>query len=115
MCKRIAKLVTGIQKPTYRRGAKYKGDKCIVVNAEKIQLRGRELKYRKIKYHTGHPGGLIEIPFVNVLERKPEFLIYHGVHKKMNADKIRERIMKKFLYVYSGPEVKYKNFLPNVI
>ena len=36
MCKRIARIITGWHKPTYRRGSKYKGDLCIVVNADKI-------------------------------------------------------------------------------
>ena len=73
------------------------------------------MKYRKVKYHTGSPGGLIEIPFYDVLERKPESLIFYGVHKKMNPDKIREKIMKERLQVYVGPEIKKYSFLPNVI
>lgn len=36
MCKRIAKIMTGWHKPIYKRGLKYKGDKCYVVNADKI-------------------------------------------------------------------------------
>lgn len=33
----------------------------------------------------------------------------------MDANRIRERLLKKFLYVYTGPNVKNIDFLPNVI
>ena len=115
MCKRIGKLIIGSHKPTYKKSNKFKGDICIVVNAEKIQLKGRELRFRKFKYHTGSPGGLIEKSFIELLENKPESLIFYGVHKQMEANRVREGAMKRCLKVYTGPEVKYADFLPNVI
>jgi hypothetical protein len=74
---------------------------------------GRRLKYKRMKYHTGHPGGLKSIPYTLLIHRKPEYVFYRGVYKQLPRNKLRFAILKN-LYVYTGPEVKYADFLPNV-
>lgn len=63
ICKRAAIYSRGAYKPSFQPGMKNKGDQVIIVNAEKVRFKGRELLKRKYFYHTGAPGGLKEFTY----------------------------------------------------
>lgn len=42
MCQRIARLITGKHKPTFKNNEGGKGDLCVVVNAENIRFTGKK-------------------------------------------------------------------------
>lgn len=111
---RAAEYLRGKNKPTYTRRFAGQGDIVIVVNADRITMPGRRLKYKRMKYHTGHPGGLKSVAYTFLMRRKPEYVFYRGVYKQLPRNKLRFAILKN-LYVYTGPEVKYADFLPNVV
>ena len=86
----------------------------IIVNAEKLRMPRDRLRFKKVKYHSGHPGGLKSFPFSYLVVKKPEYLFYRAVYKQLPKNLIRFEILKN-LFVYQGPEVPYGDFLPNVI
>lgn len=111
---RAAVLLRGKHKPTYcRKKTQVQGDVVIVVNADKITMPGRRLKNKRMKYHSGHPGGLKSISYVYLMHKKPEYVFYRGVYKQLPRNRIRLQQLKN-LYVYTGPEIPYADFLPNV-
>jgi large subunit ribosomal protein L13 len=110
---RASIYLRGKHKPTYRNTKYTQGDVVIIVNAEKMTMPGTRLKFKKVKYHTGHPGGIRAIPFTYLLHKKPEYLFYRGVYKNLPRNLIRFRLLKN-LHVYQGPEVPLMDFLPNV-
>lgn len=110
---RAAQYLRGKQRPTYTRRFAGQGDIVIVVNAEKLTMPGSRLRFKKMKYHTGHPGGLVSKAYTYLIHKKPEYIFFRGVYKQLPRNKLRFDILKN-LYVYEGPEVKYADFLPSV-
>jgi len=79
------------------------GDFVVVVNAGKVKLTGQKLKQKKYYYHSGYPGGLKEISYENLLERKPEFPIRKAVRGMLPKNRLGRKLLKK-LKVYAGPD-----------
>lgn len=113
LCKRAAFYLTGRHKPIFKPNKSDGGDMVIIANAENLRMYGDKLKYKKLRYHTGHPGGLKTKYFKEYVIKKPEFIFYYGVYKQLPKNQLRFRFMDN-LFVYKGPEVEYDDFLPNV-
>jgi len=48
------------------------GDYVVVKNAKKVRVTGRKAEQKLYRHHTQFPGGLKEIPYATMLDRKPE-------------------------------------------
>jgi large subunit ribosomal protein L13 len=55
------------------------GDYVIVINAQEIKLTGDKLNQKMFRYHTGYPGGLKEMDYRTLLQKKPEKAIEAAV------------------------------------
>ena len=71
---RIADELRGKNKPQYTPHVDT-GNFVIVVNAEKIQVTGKKLDTKMVRWHTGYPGGLKERTLRQQLERRPTELV----------------------------------------
>jgi ribosomal protein L13 len=69
----VAAILRGKHKPTYTPHVDT-GDFVIVINAEKIQLTGNKLLQKKLRHHSGYPGGLKEVDYKTLLQKRPEKL-----------------------------------------
>ena len=98
----IAKILRGKNKPTYTPHVDT-GDHVIVLNAGKVKLTGKKLDQKYYRYHTGYPGGLKEIKYKELLEKKPEMAITLAV-KGMLPKNTLGRNMAKKMRVYAGNE-----------
>lgn len=98
----IAKILRGKHKPTYTPHVDT-GDFVIVVNAEKVHLTGDKLDKKLYRYHTGYIGGLKEITYREMLEKKPEEVIMHAVKGMLPKNKLGRKMLKK-LRVFKGAE-----------
>jgi large subunit ribosomal protein L13 len=98
----VAKVLRGKHKPTYTPHVDT-GDHVIIINAEKVNLTGNKLDQKLYRYHTGHPGGLREITYREMMVKKPEEVLMHAV-KGMLPKNILGRQMLKKLRVYRGAE-----------
>ena len=98
----IARILQGKHKPEY---APHKdvGDFVICVNAEKVVLTGKKLKQKYYTKYSGYPGGLKIIPLEKLMEKKPEWVIWHAVKGMLPKNKLGRRMIKR-LKVYRGPE-----------
>ncbi|CBA60249.1 50S ribosomal protein L13 (pseudogene) [Clostridioides difficile R20291] len=74
----IATVLRGKHKPTFTPHVDG-GDFVVVVNAEKIVLSGKKLDQKYYRYHTGYVGGLKEISYRDMMDKKPEEVISHAV------------------------------------
>jgi len=43
-----------------------------VINSKLVAVTGRKRQQKVYRHHTGGPGGLKEIPFEEMMEKKPE-------------------------------------------
>lgn len=98
----VASVLRGKNKPTYTPHVDC-GDYVIVINAEKVAVTGKKRSEKIYKKHTGYPGGLREITFDKLQQKKPEEIIRHAV-KGMLPDGALGRQMFKKLKVYVGAE-----------
>ncbi len=105
-CAEIAKILRGKHKPTFTPNVDT-GDGVIVVNADKIQVTGAKEAQKIYRYYTGHIGGLREIPFRNMKEKKPEYIITHAVKGMMPKSRLGKQQLRK-LRVFAGEEHPYE-------
>ena len=79
------------------------GDYIVVVNAEKVRVTGRKASDKMYYRHTGHPGGLKETNFTQMIERSPEKVIELAVKGMLPRNPLGRAMYRK-LKVYAGQE-----------
>ncbi|HYZ11087.1 MAG TPA: 50S ribosomal protein L13 [Actinomycetota bacterium] len=98
----IASILRGKHKPTYAPHVDV-GDHVVVVNAAKVRLTG-EKEGKKVYYrHSQYPGGLREIPYQQMAERRPERLVEQAVRGMLPKTRLGRQMLRK-LSVYQGPD-----------
>lgn len=108
----IARILRGKHKPTYTPFID-NGDYVIVINADKIRLTGNKLKQKNYIYHTGYPGGQRQIPYNELMEKKPTMAIELAVKGMLPHGKLGRQMYKK-LRVYAGTEHGHEAQMPEV-
>ncbi|HLV10080.1 MAG TPA: 50S ribosomal protein L13 [Halanaerobiales bacterium] len=98
----IATILRGKHKTTFTPHVDT-GDFVIVINAEKVKLTGNKLDQKKYYRHSGYPGGLKEMTYRRLLEKKPELIIEKAVKGMIPHNKLGRQIINK-LKVYAGPD-----------
>ena len=98
----VASVLRGKNKPTFTPHVDC-GDYVIVINAEKVTVTGKKRAEKIYKKHTGYPGGLREITFDKLQQKKPEEIIRHAVKGMLPDGKLGRQMFKK-LKVYAGTE-----------
>ena len=79
------------------------GDYIVVVNAEKVIVTGRKASDKTYYRHTGHPGGLKEATFAQMIERSPAKVIELAVKGMLPRNPLGRAMYRK-LKVYAGQE-----------
>ena len=79
------------------------GDYIVVVNAQKICVTGRKAQDKMYYRHTGFPGGLKEMSFQKLVERKPEQIIELAVKGMLPRNPLGRAMLRK-LKVYAASE-----------
>ncbi|MHC4606019.1 MAG: 50S ribosomal protein L13 [Planctomycetota bacterium] len=102
MATRIATVLMGKHKPIYTAFLDT-GDFVVVVNAEKIRLTGKKRQTKKYQRYTGFPGGLREISFEKMMEKKPEEIVRLAVKRMLPQTTLGRQMFRK-LKVYAGPK-----------
>ena len=85
-----------------------------ILNAEKIVLSGKKLDQKYYRYHTGYVGGLKEISYRDMMDKKPEEVISHAVSGMLPKNKLRSRMMTR-LRVFAGAEHTHAAQNPEVL
>lgn len=98
----IAHRLRGKHKPEYTPHVDT-GDYIIVVNAGKIAVTGNKALAKKYHHHTGHPGGIVEISFKEMLAKHPARVIEHAVRGMLPRNKLGRAMLSK-LKIYAGAE-----------
>lgn len=102
----VATILSGKNKPIYTPHVDT-GDFVIIINAEKIKLTGKKLEQKNYVYHTGHPGGLKEVPYSRLIQEKPEKIIELAVKGMLPKSSLGRKMIKK-LKVYGGAEHEHQ-------
>jgi large subunit ribosomal protein L13 len=99
----VATLLRGKHKPYFTPHMNC-GDHVIVINAEKIQIKGKKMTDKVYYRHTGHPGGIKETTPQKILSgRFPNRVVEKAVERMLPHGTLgREQF--KMLCVYAGTE-----------
>ena len=113
MATEIARRLRGKHKPEYTPHVDT-GDYIVVINAEKVKVTGNKTSDKMYYSHTGFPGGIKEISFEKLIDKKPEMVIEKAV-KGMLPKNPLGRAMYRKLKVYAGPEHQHTAQQPQVL
>ena len=113
LASKIAPYITGKNKVTYTPHVDT-GDFVIVINADKVELTGKKWEQKKYRHHSQYPGGLKEMTYAELLEKKPELIIEHAVNGMLPKNKLGRRMIKR-LKVYSGEKHPHEAQQPEKI
>ncbi len=111
----VATRLRGKHKPMYTPHIDT-GDNVVIINAEKVLLKGNEKSSKKVYYwHTGYPGGIKQRTADQLLEGKyPERVIEAAVRRMMpDGPLAREQLSN--LRVYAGAEHPHEAQKPEVL
>ncbi len=106
----IARVLRGKHKPTFVPHLDC-GDSVVVINAEKVQLKGNKLADKFYHAYTGYIGGLKSIRADVMMESHPERLITYAVKGMLPKNKLARQVIKH-LKVYSGPKHPHESQNP---
>ncbi|MGH3322452.1 MAG: 50S ribosomal protein L13 [Streptosporangiaceae bacterium] len=102
LASQVATLLRGKHKPIFAPHMDA-GDFVIVVNAAKVALTGKKREQKRTHHHSGYPGGLRSLPYVELLARNPERAVHKAVKGMLPHTRLGRRQLRK-LKVYAGPE-----------
>ncbi|KIY51745.1 50S ribosomal protein L13 [Fistulina hepatica ATCC 64428] len=100
LAERIALVLMGKHKPIYDPSVDC-GDYVVVTNCRSIKTTGNKDTQVMFRKHTMYPGGLKEIPYDRMMERKPDEILRHAVSGMLPKNKLRERRLAR-LKIFSG-------------
>ncbi len=98
----IAMILRGKKKAVYTPHVDV-GDFVVVVNAGKVAVSGKKPEQKLYRRHTGYPGGLREMTYEELREKKPTEIVRKAVKGMLPRTRLARQQLKK-LKVYAGPE-----------
>lgn len=98
----VTKILRGKHKPAFTPSAD-SGDGVIIINADKIRVTGSKEAQKLYRYYTGYMGGLREIPYRTMMQRKPEYIIESAVKGMMPKTRLCGQQLRR-LRVFAGEE-----------
>jgi large subunit ribosomal protein L13 len=97
-----ANLLRGKHKPTFAPHVDT-GDFVVIINADKVALTGSKREQKRAYRHSGYPGGLRSVNYVELLEKNPERAVEKAVRGMLPKNSLGAQQLTK-LKVYRGAE-----------
>lgn len=110
---RVALILRGKNKPGFTPNVDC-GDSVIVVNAEKVALKGKKMTNRVYTRYTGYPGGQRFTTPKEILAKRPAELVRRAVKGMLPKTRLGAQQLKN-LHVYAGPEHPHQAQNPSEI
>ena len=111
---RVALILRGKNKPGFTPNVDC-GDNVIVINAEKVALKGNKMTDRVYTRYTGYPGGQrFTTPKEILNSNHPERLVERAVRGMLPKTRLGDKILHN-LHVYAGPEHPHQAQNPKTI
>ena len=107
-----ADLLRGKLKPIYTPHVDC-GDFVIILNAEQAVLTGKKLEQKRYYHHSGWIGGLKEVKYADLMEKRPEFAMQLAVKGMLQKNRLAANQLTR-LRVYRGGEHKHAAQKPEV-
>ena len=98
----VARLLKGKHKPTYSTHLDC-GDFVIVINSDKIVLRGNKLNDKYYRHHSGYMTGLKEINYKDLMAKSSDKALTLAVKGMLPKNSLGRSMITK-LKIYKGSE-----------
>ncbi|MBU0936054.1 MAG: 50S ribosomal protein L13 [Spirochaetes bacterium] len=98
---KVAHLLRGKHKPYYTPHQEI-GDYVIIINADKVDISGRKRENKVYYHHTGYVGGLKEVTFAKMIERKPVQPLELAIRGMLPKGPLGRQLFTN-VKVYAGP------------
>ena len=98
----VAAVLRGKNKPIYTPHVDT-GDYVIVINSDKMVLTGNKINDKKYFHHSGYPGGLKEVTYKDLMEKRSDFALERAVKGMLPKNSLGKKMFGK-LKVYKGSE-----------
>jgi ribosomal protein L13, bacterial type len=109
----VASILRGKHRPEFTPHVDC-GEFVIVINAEKAVLTGNKLTQKKYYHHSGYIGGLKEISYRDIMQKRPEFAVMQAVKGMLPKNTIGRNSLTR-LRVYRGADHKQQAQKPVII
>lgn len=113
LASKIAYFLQGKHRPDYSPHVD-QGDFFVIINAEKIKLTGKKLDQKVYWRHSGYMGGLKIETARQLLQKKPDQLIYLAIKGMLPKNRMRNKLLKK-LKIYAGEHHPHQAQNPKVL
>ena len=90
------------------------GDNVIVINAEKVALKGKKMTNKVYTRYTGYPGGQRTTTAKEILRTRPTELVRKAVKGMLPKTRLGDQLINN-LYIYAGPEHPHQAQQPKEI
>ena len=97
----IATILRGKHRPEYT-PHQDTGEFVIVINAAKVRFTGKKWQTKTYQWYTHYPGGLKTESARDLLQRRPERILYEAVRRMVPRNRLGRKQMSK-LKIYAGP------------
>ena len=109
----VASILRGKHRPEFTPHVDC-GEFVIVINAEKAILTGNKLAQKKYYHHSGYIGGLKEISYRDIMQKRPEFAVTQAVKGMLPKNTIGRNSLTR-LRVYRGADHKQQAQKPVIL
>ena len=98
----VAKIIRGKYKTDFTPHVDC-GDNVVIINAEKVVLKGNKATDKEYLRHTGYPGGQRSVTTKELFVKHPECIIENAVKGMLPKNKLGAELFRN-LRVYAGSE-----------
>lgn len=84
------------------------GDHVVIINASKYVLTGKKADQKQYTSFSGYPGGLKEVTFEHMKNKRPEEIVRHAVSGMLPKNKLRDRRLAR-LHIFETERHTYAN------
>lgn len=102
LASKVAKLLRGKHKPNFTPHVDC-GDNVVIINAEKIVLKGKKATDKVYVRHTGYPGGQRTTTSQVLFQQQPERIIESAVKGMLPKNRLGAELFRN-LRVYAGDQ-----------
>jgi len=102
LASKVAKLLRGKHKPNFTPHVDC-GDNVVIINAEKIVLKGKKATDKVYIRHTGYPGGQKTTTSQALFQQQPERIIENAVKGMLPKNRLGSELFRN-LRVYAGDQ-----------
>src|SRR6184192_2425691 len=90
----VAKILRGKHKPIFAPHADT-GDHVIVINARGVRVTGGKEDQKTFYHHSGYPGGLRELGYAELLEKRPSVAVEKAIRGMLPKNRLGRQMVTK--------------------